>query len=162
MELLFHAGIEVSININKRDPSTHSISAYIIQHPCVCKVFIGKNVIYPVFIRGSYSCLVQYNPDSKVHGTNKGPIWGRQDPGGPHVGSINFAIWISISTPSDDDRLIRILVPHEIFCSIQYYVWSPVPQNIGMWLTGDQNWLLFKPQGPILQTRFNSNPSMNK
>ena len=22
-------------------------------------------------------------PDSKVHGTNMGPIWGRQDPGGP-------------------------------------------------------------------------------
>ena len=28
-----------------------------------------------------------YNiPDSKVHGTNVWPIWGRQDPGGPHVG----------------------------------------------------------------------------
>ena len=25
-------------------------------------------------------------PDSKVHGANMGPIWGRQDPGGPHVG----------------------------------------------------------------------------
>ena len=24
------------------------------------------------------------NPDSKVHGVNMGPIWGRQDPGGPH------------------------------------------------------------------------------
>ena len=24
------------------------------------------------------------HPDSKVHGTNMGPIWGRQDPGGPH------------------------------------------------------------------------------
>ena len=22
-------------------------------------------------------------PDSKVHGANMGPIWGRQDPGGP-------------------------------------------------------------------------------
>ena len=22
-----------------------------------------------------------------------GPIWGRQVPGGPHVGPINFAIW---------------------------------------------------------------------
>ena len=22
-----------------------------------------------------------------------GPIWGRQDPGGPHVGPVNFAIW---------------------------------------------------------------------
>ena len=31
-------------------------------------------------------------PDSKVLGSNMGPIWGRQDPGGPHVGPINFAI----------------------------------------------------------------------
>ena len=29
----------------------------------------------------------------KVHGANMGPIWGRQDPGGPLVGPINFAIW---------------------------------------------------------------------
>ena len=33
------------------------------------------------------------NPVSKVHGANMGPIWGRQDPGGPHVGPVNFAIW---------------------------------------------------------------------
>ena len=32
-------------------------------------------------------------PQSKVHGANMGPIWGRQDPGGPHVGPTNFAIW---------------------------------------------------------------------
>ena len=35
------------------------------------------------------------DPDSKVHGANMGPIWGRQDPGGPQVGPMNFAIgWI--------------------------------------------------------------------
>ena len=33
-------------------------------------------------------------PDSKVHGANMGPIWGRQGPGGPHVGPMNFAIWV--------------------------------------------------------------------
>ena len=33
------------------------------------------------------------NPDSKVHGANMGPNWGRQDPGGLHVGPMNFAIW---------------------------------------------------------------------
>ena len=32
-------------------------------------------------------------PESKVHGANMGPIWGRQDPGGPHVGPMNFAVW---------------------------------------------------------------------
>ena len=33
------------------------------------------------------------SPDSKVHGANTGPIWSRQDPGGSHVGPMNFAIW---------------------------------------------------------------------
>ena len=39
--------------------------------------------------------MLQYHdtPDSKIHGANMGPIWGRQDPGGPHVGPMNFAIW---------------------------------------------------------------------
>ena len=32
-------------------------------------------------------------PDSKVHGANIELIWGRQDPGWPHVGPVNFAIW---------------------------------------------------------------------
>ena len=31
-------------------------------------------------------------PDSKVHGANMGPIWGRQDPGGPHIDPMNLAI----------------------------------------------------------------------
>ena len=34
-------------------------------------------------------------PDSKVHGANMGPTWGRQDPGGPHFGPMNFAIWVN-------------------------------------------------------------------
>ena len=35
-------------------------------------------------------------PDSKVHGANMGPIWGRRDPGGPHVGPMNFALWVNM------------------------------------------------------------------
>ena len=34
-----------------------------------------------------------WDPDNKVHGANMGPNWDRQDPGGPHVGPMNFAIW---------------------------------------------------------------------
>ena len=34
-------------------------------------------------------------PDSKVHGVNMRPIWGRQDPGVPHVGPINFVILVT-------------------------------------------------------------------
>ena len=37
------------------------------------------------------------NPaDSKVHGANMGPTWGRQDPGGSHVGHMKIAIWTAI------------------------------------------------------------------
>ena len=36
--------------------------------------------------------MVKITPESKAHGANMGPIWGRQDPGGPHVGPMNFAI----------------------------------------------------------------------
>ena len=45
---------------------------------------IGQNKLYPVW--------QQSLPDRKVHGANMGPIWGRQDPGGPQVGPMNFAI----------------------------------------------------------------------
>ena len=38
--------------------------------------------------------VIDRYPDSKVHGANMGPIWGRQDPGGPHVDPMNFAIWV--------------------------------------------------------------------
>ena len=37
--------------------------------------------------------FVKTFPDSKVHRANMGPIWGRQDPGGPHVGPMNLAVW---------------------------------------------------------------------
>ena len=47
---------------------------------------LGNNVIHT---------LVRHAPDSQVHGANMGSIWGRQDPGGPHVGPMNFAIWSS-------------------------------------------------------------------
>ena len=33
-------------------------------------------------------------PDSKIHGANMGPIWGRQVPRGPIVGPMKFAIWV--------------------------------------------------------------------
>ena len=36
-------------------------------------------------------------PHSKVYGPNMGPTWGRQDPGGPHVGHMNVVIWDMLS-----------------------------------------------------------------
>ena len=47
-----------------------------------------------VYLTTSFKVLLIYaHPNSKVHGANMGPIWGRRDPGGPHVGPMDFAIW---------------------------------------------------------------------
>ena len=51
------------------------------------------------------SLMIQFintYPDSKVHGANMGPIWGRQDPGGPHGGPMNFAIWVYVTLDEDE------------------------------------------------------------
>ena len=45
--------------------------------------------IFTVF----FQQLGKIYPYSNVHGANMEPIWGRQDPDGPHVGPMNFAIW---------------------------------------------------------------------
>ena len=43
----------------------------------------------------SWSLWRQCNvPDSKFHGVYMGPSWGRQDPGGLHVGHTKLAIWV--------------------------------------------------------------------
>ena len=52
-----------------------------------------------------------FYPDSKVHGANMGPIWGRQDPGGHHVGPMDFAIWV-VTTPADGMRDIWDIMNH--------------------------------------------------
>ena len=57
----------------------------------VCVKWVEQSL---VILRLEMDTLFQAHvPDSKVHGANMGPIWGQQDPGGPHVGPINFAIW---------------------------------------------------------------------
>ena len=67
----------------------------------VCRVKSTDILSYSLQI-GAYShaciyavitVLLSMIPDNKVHGANIGPIWGRQDPGGPHVGPMNLAIW---------------------------------------------------------------------
>ena len=54
---------------------------------CIC---LSSNV------RDCIGSVLGQFPDSKNHGANMGPIWGRYNPGGPHVGPINFAIWVVI------------------------------------------------------------------
>ena len=65
----------------------------------VCPVHL--NIMYTVRasfgflwpgIHRCYTGILQCYPDSKVHGAKMGPIWGRQDPDGPHIGPMNFAV----------------------------------------------------------------------
>ena len=44
-------------------------------------------------------------PESKVHGANMGPIWGRQDPGGPQVGPMNFVMLGGMEQKSEPSTL---------------------------------------------------------
>ena len=65
-------------------------------------------------IQGTYSIHLQVQsilwniPDSNVRGANMGPIWGRQDPGGPHVGPMNFAIWDARDIVDSFEVLLRV------------------------------------------------------
>ena len=55
----------------------------------ICYVTICSKLILSIYVVSLY-CYRQLHafPDSKVHGTNMGPTWGR------HVGHMNFAIWV--------------------------------------------------------------------
>ena len=53
-----------------------------------------------------FDCRTKRYPDSKVHGANMGPTWGRQDPGGPHVGPRTLLSGYSfITSCTDMERL---------------------------------------------------------
>ena len=58
-------------------------------------------------------CLTLPHPDSKVHGAYMGPAWGPQDPGGPHIGPMILAIWVT------DDSLMEFGVTGQSCIDIQ-------------------------------------------
>ena len=71
-------------------------------------------VIVMLYSMACYNGLC-YNdtPDSKVHGVNMGPIWGQQDPGGPHVGPMNIAIWdLTVKKYREKLPLFFIILKH--------------------------------------------------
>ena len=51
--------------------------------------------------------------DSKFPVANMGPIWGRQDPGGPHVGPMNLTIWDGLT-----------LIPTWLSVQTHYKAWD--------------------------------------
>ena len=73
-------------SMNVRRASTGPVQNLLSSH--VRRMAHGHYCQLVANVRGS-----EY-PDSKLHGANMGSIWGRQDPGGPHVGPMNFAIWL--------------------------------------------------------------------
>ena len=57
---------------------------------------LGENLSNFEVITMPANSFLNSFPGSKIHGANMGSIWGQQDPGGPHVGHMNFVIWVSI------------------------------------------------------------------
>ena len=80
----------------------------------VCRMFGVKRllIVNPIF---GY-------PDSKVHGANMGPIWGRQDPDGSHVGPMNFVIWVQ--TPVMFESTHHYFYQEPIKCPISLRPWN--------------------------------------
>ena len=66
---------------------SQGMDEYFHPHKMICVITYAC----PYLIQTGNACK---NPDSKVHGTNMGPIWGRRDPGGPDVGPMDIAIWV--------------------------------------------------------------------
>ena len=56
------------------------------------------------------------SPESKIQGANVGPTWGRQAPGGPHVGHMTLAIWVRINR-------IQLLTYAIISRMTRKYIW---------------------------------------
>ena len=61
----------------------HLFTSHIIA--TLCQIYFND-------YKNKHTCNMMI-PDNKVHWANMGPIWGLQDPGGRHVGPMNFVIW---------------------------------------------------------------------
>ena len=90
-------------------------------------IAVGRVVILGIFMSPMIAMLLRWYwgivkyllhifPDNKVHVAHMGPIWGRQDPGGPHVGPMNFAIWAVYYRFQQTQNIINklLLCPNDI------------------------------------------------
>ena len=67
-----------------------------------------------------YYIYTYMHPESKIHGANMGPTWGRQDPGGPHVGHMKFVIRMA---PDYSDKNREPVLKDRwcfLFCGVGY------------------------------------------
>ena len=74
------------------------------------------------------------NPDSKVHGATMGPIWGRQDPGGPHVGPMNLAIWETMNIMLPTVKMIKVTLELAFGCLIFWCDHDTLVPQICLWI----------------------------
>ena len=75
-------------------------------------------------------------PDSKVHGANMEPIWGRQDPGGPMLAPWTLLSGVPVYV---DDRYKqasnrRWKVSNEKYCCLFIYFYVQRMDNIILWV----------------------------
>ena len=63
--------------------------------------------------------------DSTVHGANMGPIWGRQDPDGPHVGPMDFVFWAS--------TVLGFIVSANYTITMQLYMHPALHPLVSVW-----------------------------
>ena len=70
-------------------------------------------------------------PDSKIHGANVRPTWGRQEPGGTHVGHTTLAIWDTLNHPA----LCLFRTEHwslclHIFITYSWHIFNTISQHV--------------------------------
>ena len=94
------------------------------------RLFVCRQVAFKIALRVEKA--LHSDPDSKVHGANMGTIWGRQDPGGSHVGPMEFAIWGGTSPyvgdpaalhPMSQNALGWQVVSHTVALSAKFKRW---------------------------------------
>ena len=100
MRLVYY--INSACYINESEHTTLRTLMFFLTQNCRNEEKIHpEGISLGAFNYGMCCCSVQLcrckdtfvTPDSKVHGANMGPIWGRQDPGGPHVRPMNLVVW---------------------------------------------------------------------
>ena len=88
------------VAVSHQDADAKGHNVYNMWSQYVCQKVI-HTVYYMIYAQGfvllcfdEFLLSILSYPYSTVHGANMGPIWGWQDPGGPRVGPMNFAIWV--------------------------------------------------------------------
>ena len=101
--------------------STCEGSSHLPRHEALGHRMMGRSNI--IFFPTGFSEI----PQSKFHGTNMGPIWGRQDPDEPHVGLMNLAIrdWRMISLVGENGGRLAFVIK----CALESTDDTECPKN---------------------------------